>query len=66
MAANSARFSVGDWVIYQGSQWRYSGWAFKVTNTWKDGSYSLSDEVWGIRLYNVRSTSVRTDTLGVN
>ena len=56
-------FAVGDWVIYQGSQWRYGGWAMKVTNYY-DGGYSLCDEVWGVRLYRVRPSSVRADTLG--
>jgi hypothetical protein len=40
----------------------YRGWAFKITHVWGD-SLSLSDEVWGVRLSNVRLTSVRLDPL---
>lgn len=55
--------AIGDFVIYQGSQWRYSGWAFQITNIHRDGRLSLHHEPWNIRLYNVRPTSVRPDPL---
>lgn len=57
-------FAAGDWVIYRGSVLRYSGWAMRVTNVWPDGAYSLCDDVWGVRLYGVRPTSVTDDPLG--
>lgn len=55
---NGVTVERGDFVVYQGSLSRYSGWVMRITFIAPDGHMNLTDGC-GTRLTNVRRTSVR-------
>lgn len=55
--ATTTTHRVGDFVLYQGSQHRFSGWTMKITAVHGDRLNLSGDR--GVRLSNVRTTSVR-------